>query len=143
MYNLLQDNKVPPEAKEVLVYTLIASIGEGDSVQRGYYAIYTSDGDKVFQRYMNVATGQGVNIVNSANLWVPVSPDKSSVVKLCHSIYTKSGNNHIAGKLSSQQGLEWRVRHRLQNVFGLNVFLLWNNDDAFDCYTAKNLAFTF
>lgn len=103
VYNLLQGNQVPRDAKEVLVYTFITSIGEGESVQRGYYAIYTNDGDKVFKQYMNVATGQGVNIVNSANLWVPMSPDKSMTVKLCHSKCSESENNHIAGKLAASQ----------------------------------------
>ena len=103
VYNLLHGNQVPADAKEVLVYTFITSIGEGYSVQRGYYAIYTSDSDKVFQQYMNVATGQGVNIVNSANLWVLVTPDKSLTVKLCHSTCSKSENSHIAGILAASQ----------------------------------------
>ena len=100
VYKFLQ---VPPNAKEALIYTFITSIGEGDSVQRGYFAISTSDGPTVFQQYMNVATGEGVNIVNSANLWFPITPDKSLRVKLCHSTCSKNENKHIAGKLAASQ----------------------------------------
>lgn len=95
--------QVPADAKEVLIYTFVTSIGEGDSIQRGYYAISTSDGPTVFEQYMNVATGQGVNIVNSANLWVPVTSDKSLTVKLHHSTCSKSEKKHIAGKLAASQ----------------------------------------
>lgn len=95
VYNL----QVPADAKEVLIYTFITSLGEGD-FQRGYYEIYTSDGDNVFKQYMNVATGQDVNIVNSANLWVPMPPDKVLRVKLYH---PTSEKKHIAGKHAARQ----------------------------------------
>lgn len=97
-YNL----QVPANAKEVLIYTFITSIGEGD-FQRGYYEIYTSDDNKVFKQYMNVATGQGVNIVNSANLWVPMPADKVLRVKLHHPTSPTSEKKHIAGKLAARQ----------------------------------------
>ena len=93
--------EVPADATEVLIYTFITSIGEGN-FQRAYYQIITSDGNKEFKQYMNVAIGQGVNIVNSANLWVPMPANKVLTVKL---IYPKSStaNKHIAGKLAESQ----------------------------------------
>lgn len=90
------------QRQEVLIYTFITSIGEGD-FQRGYYEIYTSDDNKVFKQYMNVATGQGVNIVNSANLWVPMPADKVLRVKLHHPTSPTSEKKHIAGKLAARQ----------------------------------------
>ena len=105
VYNLT-DPQIPPDAKEVLIYTFITSIGEGE-FQRGWYQISTSDGTKESKQYMNVATGLGVNIVNSANLWFPLTPDKKLTLKLYHPGVKKSENKHIAGKLAIVPGSEW------------------------------------
>ena len=99
VYNLT-DPQIPPNAKEVLIYTFITSIGEGE-FQRGWYQISTSDGNKESKQYMNVATGKGVNIVNSANLWFPMTADKSLTVKLNHPGLERSQNKHIAGSLAA------------------------------------------
>ena len=93
------DLKVPAEAKEVLIYTFVTTCGEGD-FQRGYYEIYTTQDGKEFAQYMNVATGQGVKAVNSANLWFPVGDGKLNV-KLIHS----DGEKSIAGK--TEQHKDW------------------------------------
>jgi len=101
----LTDPQIPRDAKEVLIYTFITSIGQG-KFQRGYYEIYTRDNNnKECKQYMNVATGEGVNVVNSADLWFPVTPDKLLRVKLYHPVSKKSENKHIAGKLAASQ--EW------------------------------------
>lgn len=93
------DLNVPAEAKEVLIYTFVTTCGEGD-FQRGYYEIYTTQDGKEFAQYMNVATGQGVKAVNSANLWFPVGDGKLNV-KLIHS----DGKKSIAGK--TEQHKDW------------------------------------
>ena len=100
-YDLTSDGGIPAEAKEFLVYTFITSIGEGD-FQRGYYEIFTSDGGKDYKQYMNVATGQGVNIVNSANQWFPMTADHKLKVKLYHAESQKSKNKSIAGRLADK-----------------------------------------
>ena len=102
-YDLTSDNSIPAEAKEVLLYTFITSIGEG-YFQRGYYEIFTSDGGKDFKQYMNVATGHGFNIVNSGNLWFPMTKDHQLKVKLIHAACKKSKNKSIAGRLA---GKDW------------------------------------
>ena len=90
--------EIPAEAKEVLVYTFMTTIGEGP-FERGYYAIFTSGGGNDFKQYMNVATGDGVNIVNSINAWFPVKDKRELKVKLYHPMSLKSKKKHIAGKL--------------------------------------------
>jgi len=96
-YDLKLDGKIPAEAKEVLLYTFVTTRGEGE-FQRGYYEISTSQGETVFTQYMNVATGQGVMAVNSANLWLPVG-DGTLTVKLVHA----EGRESIAGKTEAQK----------------------------------------
>lgn len=87
-YDLKCGGQVPGEAKEVLVYTFVTTNGEGE-FQRGYYEISTSIADKEYTQYMNVATGQGVKAVNSANLWLPMGDGKLKV-KLVHAEGKKS-----------------------------------------------------
>ena len=84
-YDLLKDlegGQVPSTAKEVLVYVFVTTSGEGE-FQRGYYEISTSNKGKRFTQYLNVAVGQGIAAVNSANLWLPVGEGKLAV-KLVH-----------------------------------------------------------
>ena len=95
---------IPPDAKEVLIYTFITTKGEGGEFQRGWYEFSTDDGTTEFKQYMNVATGQGVNIVNSANMWFPVPPNYTLTVKLD---LMQDGNKHIAGKLAASQPDDW------------------------------------
>lgn len=100
----LTDPQIPPNAKEVLIYTFITSIGLEGEFQRGWYQIFTSDDTgKEFKQYMNVATGKGVTIVNSANLWFPVTSDKLLKVMLHHPGLQQSQNKHIAGKLATSK----------------------------------------
>lgn len=98
-YDIKMKGKLPADAKEVLLYTFVTTRGEGD-FQRGYYEISTSQGEKNFTQYMNVATGQGVLAVNSANMWFPVGEGKLNI-KLVHSDDKES----IAGKTG--QDKDW------------------------------------
>lgn len=81
-YDLKEGGQVPSTAKEVLVYVFVTTSGEGE-FQRGYYEISTSNKGKHFTQFLNVAIGQGVVAVNSANLWFPVGEGKLTV-KLVH-----------------------------------------------------------
>lgn len=96
-YDLKLDGKIPADAREVLVYTFVTTRGEGD-FQRGYYEISTCEGETSFTQYMNVATGQNVLAVNSANMWFPVGDGKLSV-KLIHA----EGEKSIAGKTETHK----------------------------------------
>lgn len=87
-YDLKVGGQVPGEAKEVLVYAFVTTNGEGE-FQRGYYEISTSIAGQDYTQYMNVATGQGVKAVNSANLWLPMGDGKLKV-KLVHAEGKKS-----------------------------------------------------
>lgn len=73
---------MPSTAKEVLVYVFVTTSGEGE-FQRGYYEISTSNKGKQFTQFLNVAVGQGIAAVNSANIWLPVGEGKLAV-KLVH-----------------------------------------------------------
>lgn len=100
-YDLKEGGQVPGTAKEVLVYMFVTTSGEGE-FQRGYYEISTSNGGKQFTQYMNVAIGQGVKAVNSANVWLPIGEGKLAV-KLVHPDDAKKS---IAGK-SGEQNKDW------------------------------------
>ena len=87
-YDLKVQGGIPPQAKEVFVYMFVTTHDEGE-FHRGYYEISTdkeaSGGEKVhYAQYMNVATGQGIAAVNSANMWFPVTGDGLLTVKLIH-----------------------------------------------------------
>ena len=101
-YDLRVSGGIPAEAKEVFVYLFVTTHGEGE-FERGYYDIATSkqvgSGKKVnFAQYMNVATGQGIAAVNSANMWFPVTEDGILTVKLIHAGDEKKS---IAAKMAS------------------------------------------
>ena len=100
-YDLKSVDKIPAESKEVLVYTFVTTRGEGD-FQRGYYEISTSQGKTAFTQYMNVAMGQGVIAVNSANMWLPVGDGK---LKIKLTLPCSGGNKSIAGK--TQEHNDW------------------------------------
>lgn len=89
--------QAPAEVKEVLVYAFVTTHGEGE-FHRGYYEFSTNLKGKKFKQYLNVATGQGVNTVNSANMWFPVGEGKLSV-KLVHS----EGEKSVAAKSDPQK----------------------------------------
>ena len=93
-YDLRLDGGIPPGAKEVFLYVFVTTRGDGP-FQRGYYELFTSHGKTKFTQFMNVATGQGVMAVNSANLWFPVGDGKFTV-KLFHASEDKKRS--IAGK---------------------------------------------
>ena len=94
VYNLMDAGGVPSEAKEVFVYVFVTTHGEGE-FQRGYYEMSTRLlGGKALTQYMNVAAGQGMMAVNSANLWFPVGAGQLAV-KLVHPADSKKS---IAGK---------------------------------------------
>lgn len=82
-YDLQLDGKIPAEAKEVLLYTFVTTRGDRDDFHRGYYEISTSQGEKTYPQYMNVAVGPKMMSVNSSNLWLPVGDGKVNV-KLRH-----------------------------------------------------------
>ena len=91
---------MPEGAKEVFVYVFVTTHGEGN-FQRGYYEISTKQlGGPDFMQYMNVATGQGMMAVNSANMWFPAGTGQLTV-KLVHPSDSKKS---IAGKT---QGTDW------------------------------------
>ena len=93
VFNLV-DGGVPQEAKEVFVYVFVTTHGEGE-FQRGYYEMYTRQlGGPALTQYMNVATGQGMMAVNSANMWFPAGTGQLTV-KLVHPADSKKS---IAGK---------------------------------------------
>ena len=96
-YDLSANGQLPTGVKEILVYAFVTTRGEGD-FQRGYYEIYTSHEGKEYKQYMNVATGQGVKAVNSANLWIPFAGG-TLYIKLVHS----EGKESIAHKTSEDQ----------------------------------------
>ena len=73
---------VPAEAKAILVYTFVTVKGVSGDFQRGYYEISTSDEDNQYEQYMNVATGDGITVLNSANLWFPMGADGKLTAKL-------------------------------------------------------------
>lgn len=81
-YDLKSGGQVPSTAKEVLVYVFVTTSGEGE-FQRGYYEISTSNKGKQYTQFLNVAVGQGIAAVNSANIWLPVGEGKLAV-KLVH-----------------------------------------------------------
>ena len=102
-YDLRSGGRIPADATEVLVYTFVTTHGDGP-FQRGYYDLSTcgKGGQLKFTQYLNVATGQGVMAVNSANLWFPVA-DGMLNAKL---IYAADGNKRsIAGR--SKSNTEW------------------------------------
>ena len=116
--------EIPAEAKEVLVYTFMTTIGEGP-FERGYYEIFTSGGGKDFKQYMNVATGDGVNIVNSINAWFPVKDKRELKVKLYHPMSLKSKKKHIAGKLEPRDWSDvYIIGYRIWSSTRLSHFLV-------------------
>ena len=122
--------EIPAEAKEVLVYTFMTTIGDG-SFQRGYYEIFTSGGGKDFKQYMNVATGDGINIVNSINAWFPVKDKRELKVKLYHPMSLKSKKKHIAGKLEPRDWSDvYIIGYRIWSSTRLSHFLVEHH--AFD-----------
>ena len=122
--------EIPAEAKEVLVYTFMTTIGKGP-FERGYYEIFTSGGGKDFKQYMNVAAGDGVNIVNSINAWFPVKDKRELKVKLYHPMSLKSKKKHIAGKLEPRDWSDvYIIGYRIWSSTRLSHFLVEHH--AFD-----------
>lgn len=101
------DTAVPNGAEEVFIYTFITSKGEGD-FHRYYYKIYTSQDGRDYNQYMNIATGQDMNVINSANLWFPMkTSDRKLRVMLVDAEEQKGAKKsklkHIAGKLQERE----------------------------------------
>ena len=108
----------------------MTTIGNG-SFQRGYYEIFTSGGGKDFKQYMNVATGDGINIVNSINAWFPVKDKRELKVKLYHPMSLKSKKKHIAGKLEPRDWSDvYIIGYRIWSSTRLSHFLVEHH--AFD-----------
>ena len=128
---IYQLTKVPDGAKEVLIYTFMTSMGEGE-FQRGYYELFTSGGGKDYKQYMNVATGDNVNIVNSLNAWFPFNKDEKQLkVRLYHPESLKRQKKHIAGKLQHQDWSEvFIIGYRIWSLTVLLHFLVEHH--AFD-----------
>ena len=101
------DNAVPNGAEEVLIYTFITSQGEGD-FHRYYYKIYTSGDGRDYSQFMNIVSGQDMNVINSANLWFPIkTSDRKLRVILVDAESQKGAKKskikHIAGKLQERE----------------------------------------
>ena len=88
---------VPTEAKEILVYTFVTVKGSSGPFQRGYFVISTADGVNEYKQYMNVATGDGITVLNSANLWLPMGADGKLTAKLICAECGEEGNRSIKG----------------------------------------------
>ena len=73
---------IPPKAKEILVYTFVTAKFVSGEFHRGYYEISTTDGVNQYKQYMNVATGQWITVLNSANMWLPLGADGKLTAKL-------------------------------------------------------------
>lgn len=101
-YDLLSEGKVPAEAKEVLVYTFVTSHGDRKDFHRGYYEISTSEGEKNYPQFMNVAVGPKMMAVNSSNLWLPVGDGKLNV-KLIHS----EGKRQVVEGKAAEKLADW------------------------------------
>ena len=54
------------------IHTFVTVKGASSPYQRGYYEISTTDGVNYYKQYMNVATGDGITVLNSASLWLPM-----------------------------------------------------------------------
>ena len=80
--------ELPVKANEVLIYSYVTAHGEG-KFHRGYFEFSTSQGEKKFTQFLNMATGQGINTVNSANMWFPFG-DGTLTIKLVHEEGDKS-----------------------------------------------------
>ena len=101
------DNAVPRGAEEVLIYTFITSQGEGD-FHRYYFKFYTHQDGREYNHYMNIATGQDMNVINSANMCFPVkTSDWMLRVMLVDAEEQKGAKKskpkHIAGKLQERE----------------------------------------
>lgn len=72
----------PSGAKEALVYAFVTIKGEEGPFERGYFEFSTTDGASEYKQYMNVATGKDIVVLNSANLWLPIGPDKKLKINL-------------------------------------------------------------
>ena len=81
------------EIKEILVYAFVTTCSKGE-FQRGYYEIYTNDGEKKYKHHLNVATGAGLAAVNSANMWLPVGEGKLTI----NLVHPQDENRSIAHK---------------------------------------------
>ena len=123
--------QVPDGAKEVLIYTFMTSMGEG-KFQRGYYELFTSGDGKDYKQYMNVATGDNFNIVNSLNAWFPFNKDEKQLkVRLYLPESLKRQKKHIAGKLQRQDWSEvFIIGYRTWSLTVLLHFLVEHH--AFD-----------
>ncbi len=94
---------LPTGAKEVLVYAFVTIKGEKGPFQRGYYEISTTEGASEYKQYMNVATGDGIVVLNSANVWLPTGDGKLKLKLVCADC--KKGKKSIKGVAA--EGGEW------------------------------------
>ena len=101
IYDLTANGQIPPNAKAVLVYVFVTTLGDGN-FQRGWYEISTRQGETKYSQFMNVATGQGLMAVNSGNLWFLFGDGKLDA-KLSHPSDRKRS---IAGKMADEDE-EW------------------------------------
>ncbi len=84
-----------PADKEILVYAFVTIKGEKGPFQRGYYEISTTDGANEYKQYMNVATGEGIAVLNSANVWLPIGDGRLKLKLVCADC--KKGKKSIKG----------------------------------------------
>lgn len=94
---------VPHNVAAVFFYLFVTTRTEG-LFQRGYYEISTHQAETTFMQYMNVAFGQGLLAINSANLWFPNGDDNKLNVTLVHA--GSDEKRSIAGKRSEDDD-EW------------------------------------
>lgn len=76
---------VPQSATEVLIYFFV-SVRDSTlpEVTRSFYEYTTSEGDVSYTKYMNVIFTKGDYVMNSENIWFPVSglSEKTITIKL-------------------------------------------------------------
>ncbi|XP_031564278.1 uncharacterized protein LOC116299701 [Actinia tenebrosa] len=72
--------EIPAEAKSVLLYAF-ATTTDQCSFHRGFFQIFTKEGDITYAMYMNFATSTAATIT-SANVWLPITSDRTVYVNL-------------------------------------------------------------
>ena len=78
---LMMPDTVPADAKKWLVYTYVTVHGESECSGRAYYKFYSTEGDKTYHRFMNVAFFKD-SVVNSMNFWIPANSSRTMNVEL-------------------------------------------------------------
>jgi hypothetical protein len=105
------DGIVPDGAKEVLVYLFFSTRDSTlPDTARSYYEIYTKNNDifdaPKYKQYMNVIFTKNDYVMNSANLWLPLFPDKKLTVHLHPDMRWPEGYNTKGAKRIQHKNLK-------------------------------------